>query len=425
MNLITRRRMLISGATALMLPNLEANLFAAGATATGSAAIPKRLVFLAMGYGVNARNWFPSADQVGTKYDLPVTLESFKDLKSDFSIVQNLSSQRLAGPHAGSQNFLTCAQLGKEGLGNSVSCDQVAAAALGNDTRHSSMAIAGGRWRVDGHGTFASWAHDGKPVGTYEKMSAVYGALFGTGEKAAQAIARIERQKSSLDAILGNAKRLNGEISAADRHRVDEYFTSVRNIEKRLSKAKDWVKTPFPESPFPRPNDRISGREQIELMLDMMVAAIQTDSTRVLTYMMPTNLVLKTLNARPNPHQMSHRANVADPKAPHQLRDEMLAELVSGFIRKLKNTKEADGGSLLDHSLVAYGSSIRQGHGTGNVPLLLAGHGGGGLKQGQNVVYKPKVTPLANLWLSMLRHVGVQTNQFANSQRVLTELGFK
>ena len=287
------------------------------------------------------------------------------------------------------------------------------------------MAIAGGRWRVDGHGTFASWAHDGKPVGTYEKMSAVYGALFGTGEKAAQAIARIERQKSSLDAILGNAKRLNGEISAADRHRVDEYFTSVRNIEKRLSKAKDWVKTPFPESPFPRPNDRISGREQIELMLDMMVAAIQTDSTRVLTYMMPTNLVLKTLNARPNPHQMSHRANVTDPKAPHQLRDEMLAELVSGFIRKLKNTKEADGGSLLDHSLVAYGSSIRQGHATGNVPLLLAGHGGGGLKQGQNVVYKPKVTPLANLWLSMLRHVGVQTNQFANSQRVLTELGFK
>ena len=425
--IVSRRRMLISGATALMLPHLEANLFAAGATAAGAAAmkIPKRLVFLAMGYGVNARNWFPSTEQAGTEYDLPLTLESFKDLRSDFSIVQNLTNQRLAGPHAGSQNFLSCARLGKEGLGNSVSCDQVAAAALGDDTRHSSMAIAGGRWRVDGHGTFASWAHDGKPVGTYEKMSAVYAALFGTGEKPEQAIARIERQKSSLDAILENAKRLNREISATDRHRVDEYFTSVRNIEKRLSKARDWVETPFPESPFPRPNDRISGKEQIELMLDMMVAAIQTDSTRVLTYMMPTNLVLKTLNARPNPHQMSHRPNVTDPKAPHQLRDQMLAELVSGFIRKLKDTKEADGSSLLDHSLVAYGSSIRQGHSTSNVPLLLAGHGGGGLQQGQNFVYELKVTPLANLWLSMLRHVGVDTKQFANSNRVLTELGFK
>ena len=422
---INRRRMLISGATALMLPNLEANLFAGGAFGTAPV-IPKRLVFLAMGYGVNAANWFPSTNQTGKKYDLPPLLESFKDLKPDFSVVQNLTNQRLASPHAGSQNFLTCANLGKPNSTNSVSCDQLAAAALGNDTRHSSMSIAGGRWRVDGHGTFASWAHDGKPVGTYEKMSAVYSALFGTGEKASQAIARIERQKSSLDAILGNAKRLNGEISSTDRHRVDEYFTSVRNIEKRLNRAKDWVKTPYPKSPFPRPNDQISGKEQIELMLDMMVAAIQTDSTRVLTYMMPTNLVLKTLNARPNPHQMSHRASgELDPKAPHQQRDRMLAELVSGFVRKLKNTKEADGSSLLDHSLVAYGSSIRAGHNTSDVPLILAGHGGGGLKQGQNVVYKSKVTPLANLWLSMLRHVGVDTRQFANSERVLTELGFK
>ena len=99
------------------------------------------------------------------------------------------------------------------------------------------------------------------------------------------------------------------------------------------------------------------------------------------------------------------------------------AELVSGFVRKLKNTKEADGSSLLDHSLVAYGSSIRGGHAAIDVLLLLAGHGG--LKQGQNVVYQSKVTPLANLWLSMLRHVGVNTSQFANSKRVLTELGFK
>ncbi|MCM2370132.1 DUF1552 domain-containing protein [Aporhodopirellula aestuarii] len=422
MNAVSRRRMLISGSTALMLPNLESNLHAARGSSAG---IPKRLVFLTMGYGVNSENWFPSTDQVGTEYDLPPLLESFGDLKSDFSIIQNLTNQRLAGPHAGSQNFLSCASLGKKGDGNSVSCDQLAAQVLGQDTRHSSLAIAGSRWRVDGHGSYVSWSPDGKPVGTYEKTSAVYTALFGTGGKAAEVLAKIQRQQSSLDAILGNARRLNGEISTADRHRVDEYFTSIRNIESRLSKAQDWVERPYPTAPFPQPPGRIGGKEEIELMLDMMVVAMQSDSTRVLSYMIPTLRVLQSLQTRVNPHQMSHKASGdLDPQSVHQRRDRMLAELVSGFIRKLKNTKEADGSSLLDHSLVAYGSSLRQGHGTSNVPLLLAGHGGGGLMQGQNIVCKPKVTPLANLWLSMLRHVGVQTNQFANSDRVLTEVGF-
>ncbi|NND95722.1 MAG: DUF1552 domain-containing protein [Pirellulaceae bacterium] len=424
MSTISRRRMMVSGATALTLPNLESNLVAAAPNS--SIGVAKRLVFLTMGYGVNAENWFPSAKQIGTEYDLPPLLESFGDLKSDFSIIQNLTNQRMAGPHAGSQNFLSCADLGKNGGGNSVSCDQLAARVLGRDTRHSSLAIAGSRWRVDGHGSYASWGPDGKPVGTYEKMSGVYTALFGTGGKAAQVLLKLQRQQSSLDALLGNAKRLNGEISAADRHRVDEYFTSIRNIETRLSKAKDWVETPYPNAPFRQPQDRIGGKEEIELMLDMMVIAMQSDSTRVISYMIPTGRVLQELKTRLNPHKMSHKASgELDPKSVHQSRDRMLAELVSGFIRKLKNTKEADGSSLLDHSLVAYGSSLRQGHGTSNVPLLLAGHGGGGLMQGQNVVYKPKVTPLANLWLSMLRHVGVETNRFANSQRVLSEVGFK
>ena len=102
----------------------------------------------------------------------------------------------------------------------------------------------------------------------------------------------------------------------------------------------------------------------------------------------------------------------------------MLSELTSGFIRSLKETKEADGSSLLDHSLIAYGSVLRQGHGQSNGPTLLAGHGGGGLKQGQNLVYK-KNTPLSDLWLSVLRHVGVKQNKFADSQRVMTEMGFK
>jgi len=193
-------------ATTLMLPLLESNLL--GATAPK---IPKRLVFLPMGYGVNAENWFPSTKQVGTKYELPPLLESFKDLKSDFSIIQNLSNRHKANAHAGSTNFLTCAKLNAT---DAVSCDQVAAQVLGQDTRHSSLAIGSVRKANDGHGNYTSWGQDGKPVGVYRQMTDLYVALFGSGGKSNEIQAMLARRQSGLDAILGNAKRLNGEISS-------------------------------------------------------------------------------------------------------------------------------------------------------------------------------------------------------------------
>ena len=117
---------------------------------------------------------------------------------------------------------------------------------------------------------------------------------------------------------------------------------------------------------------------------------------------------------------MSHKAS----EDIHKQRDLLLSELVADFVRKLKETKEADGSSVLDNSLVVFGSALRRGHLQSNGPTLLAGHGGGGLKQGQNLVYE-KNTPLSNLWLSLLRHVGYQNDQFAESNGIMTEMGFK
>lgn len=423
MNKMTRRTMLISGSTALMLPILESGAFAKLKSA--GPAIPKRLVFLPMGYGVNAENWFPSEKQVGKDYDLPPLLEPFKDLKSDFSILQNLSHRHKAAAHGGTTNWLTSAKVGNGG-GNSVSCDQLAAEVLGGQTRYNSLAI-GNPGRVDGHGDkagYASWGRDGKPVGLYRSMEDVYTALFGTGGKSEEVLARLAKQQSSLDVILGNAKRLNNHISASDRHRVDEYFTAIRNVEKRLDKAQVWAKRPYPKAPFDIPR-RISGQEQIELMLDLMCIAMQSDSTRVMTYMLPTQLFIRSIGGS-NAHRMSHKgAGPLDPNAIHQKRDLVLSNLVAGFLRKLKETKEADGSNLLDHSLVVYGSALRQGHAQINGPTMVAGYGGGKLNQGQNIVYESKVTPLSDLWLSILRHVGVNTNQFGESKRVITEMGFK
>ncbi|MGJ8653119.1 MAG: DUF1552 domain-containing protein [Opitutaceae bacterium] len=427
MSKLSRRTFLRGSLATILLPVLEANGGALAMAATGTK-IPKRLVFLAMGYGVNAQNWFPSQTEVGSDYTLPPLVESFQDLKSDISFIQNLESARLHGPHAATANFLTCANT-KAVPGrftNSISCDQVAAKALGAYTRYSSLAIGSSRG-VDGHGGslgYASWGPNGKPVGLQRSMNDLYVSLFGSGSQSKELKAKLARKESSLDALLSNAKKLNTQVSYEDRDRVDEYFTSIRNIETRLSKAQEWADTPFPDAPYEM-IQKLGGKEGIELVLDMMVVALKTDSTRVMTYMLPTAPILQDIRFKGNPHRMSHQgAGELDPNKPHQQRDRAMAELASGFIRKLKTTKELDGSSVLDHTLVAYGSSLRQGHGATNGPMILAGHGGGGIKQGQNIVYKPREKHLSDLWLSMIRQAGVQQDTFANSTGVLAEMGF-
>jgi len=340
--------------------------------------------------------------------------------------------RHIANGHSGTANFLTSANTKSVpgvGFSNSISCDQLAANVLGNDTRHRSLALASAPLRSDGHGGrigYASWGKNGKPVGVHRNLNDIYSVLFGSGRaNPAQVRARLARKQSSLDALVDNAKKLNRQISTSDRERVDEYFTTIRSIEDQLSKAQEWVDQPYPQAPFDRPG-RVGGRKEIELTLDLMHVAMQSDSTRVMTYMLPTGPILKELKTRLNPHRMSHFGpGKLDTWEIQKQRDLMLSELVAGFLHKLKDTKEHDGSSLLDHSLVVYGSGLRKGHGSKNGPLLLAGHGGGGLKQGRNLVYKANSTPLSNLWLSMVRHVGVNQERFADSKRVLTEVGFR
>ena len=427
-NKLSRRTFLGGSTAALMLPILEAN----GATAlagSSSSGIPKRLVFLPMGYGVDTDDWLPDVKQIGANYKLPGLLEPFAHLKSDFSILQNLTNVYNGNPHAGTTNFLTSVDPRSNPaipFANSVSCDQVAAEVIGRDTRHSSMAI-GSSSRVDGHGGrfgYASWGRNGAPVGLYRDLNQLYAALFGTkGSHAEKVHAQLARKQSSLDALTDHARRLNFKISKSDRARVDEYFTTLRSIEKRLSKAQEWANTPYPQPPFPQPRAS-GGTEEIRLTLDLMHLALQSDSTRVMTYMLPTNPILKEIGTRLNPHKMSHFGPGKGAYEVQRQRDLILSELVADFLTKLKATKERDGSSLLDNTLVVYGSCLRRGHNIKNGPLMLAGHGGGGLKQGQNLVFKQNSTPLSNLWVSLLRHVGVEQDKFADSDRVLHEVGF-
>jgi len=408
-----------------MLPILEANIAPAFARGiTGS--IPQRLGWILMGYGVNPGLWFPTGN--GSNYKLPTSTASFEDLKSDVSFLQGMSAGPMHNPHCASASFLTGANTkakSKDGVvfTNTVSCDQLAADSLGKDTRHASLAIGvdltkhKGR---DGHGdrfAYASWAQDGKPVGTYRKIIDIYTALFGHGDNPEQMQHRLARKKSSLDLLRNDAKRLNHKISSEDRSRVDEYFTSIRNIEKKLERSAEWADKQGPATDISAPDETLDGRAEIEVTFDLLHAAFQSDSTRVMTYMMPSAGLLREMGTKLGPHKMSHGVG----GSPHRTRDKWLAEQVARFIRKLKETKEADGSSLLDHSLIAYGSSLRSTHNRKNIPLLLAGHGGGGLKQGQNINTGGSVN---NVWLSMLRQSGVQTDSFSGGNKVIKEMGF-
>jgi len=361
-------------------------------------------------------NWFPKKS--GRNFDLPPLVQPFEPVQQDISFVQGLDTQRSRNAHAATGHFLT--GILKEKGKNQGSCDVIASELMGRNTRIDYLTI-GKTGRADGHGTLPSFTRDGKQAGAYRDLNQVYKLLFGEGASTKQVVERLSREKSSLDAVLEDAKRLSRQISADDRDRIDEYFTSIRSIEKRLAKATDYADTARPAAPF-QLKALQSKKGRLDLVFDMLLIAMQSDSTRVLTYVLSTQDVINY-----HPHRMSHKASgafVAGKLTHHQTRDLAFSKAVSKFLLKLKNTKEGDGNSLLYHSLVAYGTTLRQGHRFGNGPMVLAGNGGGGIEQGQNIMTKG--LSISNVWLSMLRHVGYDIDEFGTSRggKVIPKMGF-
>jgi hypothetical protein len=214
----------------------------------------------------------------------------------------------------------------------------------------------------------------------------------------------LAQQRSVLDAVLADAGDLQRGLSKTDTDKLDEYFQSIRDIEVRLGKDEQWLSVPKVKPPVTEPKEGLAGREEIRVMYDILVAALQTDTTRVLTYRQPVGTLLQSLDIKVAPHDMSHYS--AGPRMEaSQKRDAIQSELLAGLIDKLKATKEADGRSLFDHTCLAYGSNIRTIHYLDNCPTLLTG-GGANLPLGQHLVL-PKDTPLCNVWLSLLHGIGL------------------
>ena len=422
----TRRAFLRAGTSLIALPFLESSGLRRLAAAPSAIAPPKRLVFLGIGYGVTQETWFPGVDERGSGYALPLGLAPLARHKKDFTLVQGLTNKYTEEAHWGSTFWLTGANRFEGGAGfhNSVSVDQVAAGVLGRETRFASLQLNGTDPDItgNGHGPGLSLAWDirGKPVAGVNKPLAAYHKLFSTDATPIEERAAMLLQKRSvLDAVLEDARDLQRTLGKNDNAKLDEYFQGIREIESALTKDEQWRSIPKPRAEFPEPSSSLAGVEEVRLMYKLIVAAFRTDCTRVMTYRQPISSLLTSLGIKVGAHDMSHYSPGERLEA-SQKRDIVQSELLAGLLDDLKAVKELDGTSLLDHTCVVFGSNIRNVHYLDNCPTFIDG-GGAGVKLGQHIVVR-KDTPLCNVWLTLLRGVGIDIPRHGDSTGVISEL---
>ncbi len=427
MSLRNRRQFLRSSTALIALPFLESLDFRRFAASMPRAPRPKRMVFLGFGWGVTRETWFPDPTRTGRDYSLPAGLAPLERHRQDITVVQGCSNKFSNEAHWGSTFWLTGANRYAEpgrSFCNSVSVDQVAAARLGKDTRFKSLQLGTAKANEQGHGPGLSlaWDERGKPLAGHDDPVAAFHRLFSAEDlPLARRQALLAERRSVLDTLADDLARMRARLSREDTDKLEEYAQSIRDIETRLSKDEQWLGIPKPKPGMSEPRAGLAGKEEVKAMYDIIVAALRTDSTRVLTYRQPVDSLLRSIDVPYTGHDLSHyERSQGDRMSFSQRKDAAQSELLAGFLDRLKAAKEADGSSLLDHSTVVYGSNISSVHFLNNCPTVIAG-GGAGIKRGQHLVL-PKDTPLCNVWLTLLRGNGIDVVRHGDSSGALTQL---
>jgi hypothetical protein len=439
---ISRRAALRGAGVALALPLLEA-MIPRGARGAG-AKPPVRLAFLYVPNGVHMPDWTPKT--VGPEFELSPVLEPLRPFKDDLLVLGGLTLDPArahgdgGGDHARAMaSFLTGRHPRKTDgadLRAGISVDQVASQAAGRSTRLPSLEVGceGGKSAGEcDHGyscayqSNLSWRSESTPVAKEVNPRLVFDRLFGglPGGDGDEARARGERhRKSVLDHVTEDARQLASALGASDRRKLEEYLTSVREIEQRISRAapaRDGGRVRYPR-PLGIPADY---QEHLRLMSDLLALAFQSDLTRVATFVFANdgnNRSYRAIGVSDGHHDLSHHAgDEAKQEKIRRINQFHTAELAY-FLGRLKSTPEGDG-TLLDHCMVVYGSGISDGnaHSHDELPILLAGKAGGTIKTGRHVRY-PKETPLTNLYLCMLDRIGVPLDAFGDSTGRLAAL---
>ena len=412
---LSRRAFLKGTGATVALPFLSAMTPAFAKTA----AAPKRFVAMNAGLGFHAPNFIPT--EAGANYKAPVYLEKLAAHRKDFTVFSGLSHPNSNGAngHTSELTWLTSApRPGLAGFKNTISLDQLMARHIGAATRFPSMTIgARGSPRRQNFVVDGQRRADPRANASGQNFPATFCGRHRTGS--GRGTEELERGRSILDTVLDDAKLLSISLGARDREKLDEYFTSVRELEIRLQQNKEWAKRPKPKVDYKEPQD-VADRNDIlakqRLMNDLTLLALQTDSTRVIAYSLggmnavPSNIP----GVRTDWHMLSHHGR--DEQKIEELTRIEAAEFAvfSEFLTKLKGVKEA-GGHLLDHTAILFGSNLgnASSHSWRNLPILLAG---GGYKHGHHAAHDPENnTPFANLFVPLAQRMGVEIDQFGSS----------
>jgi hypothetical protein len=418
---ISRRRFLRGTGIALFLPFLDAMIppfarAAEQASALSPAAEPRRMFAICNNLGLLPEHFFPKGP-TGENTASPY-LQLLQEHRQDFTVFSGVSHPNVDGGHPSDISFLTAApHPASSSFRNTISLDQFVAERVGTLTRFPSLTLA-----VNGSRSL-SWSGGGVAIPPEQSAASVFRQLFlqGTPEDVEAQIREIDTGRSILDTISDQAKALQRNVGASDRNRLDQFFTSVRDLESRLQASRGWEKKPKPVVKVSEPIDPASPAQymaKVKLMYDLAKLAFETDSTRAITLMLNSVgtpvMQIQGESITDSYHNLSHHGKAADKLAQLKVVDEWHMKLLAGLFRDLKSTREKEE-TLLDRTMVLYGSNLgdANAHSTTNMPTIFAG---GGFKHGRHLQFDAKQNyPLPNLFVSMLQRMGIEQDRFASS----------
>ena len=415
---ISRRTLLRGAGVALSLPLL--NAMARAQTAN----IPRRMFGICNNLGVLPGEFFPSV--AGPDYTPSPYLKILQDYRNDFTVFSGVSHPNVDGGHPSDISFLTAApHPASSSFRNTISLDQYIAERIGNQTRFPSLTLA-----VNTGGRSLSWTGNGVAIPPEQSASGVFRQMFiqGSPKEVEAKIAELDTGRSILDAVSDQVRDLERNVGTVDRARLDQYFTSVRELEGRLQASKGWERKPKPVVKEPEPQDPSNPSQymaKVATMYRLVRLAFETDSTRSVTLMLDsvaTPVVeIKGATISDGYHNLSHHGKAEAKLAQLRIIDSWHMRLLGDLFKDLKAVRE-DGETLLDRSMVLYGSNLgdANAHSTNNMPALLAG---GGFKHAGHLAFdRNQNYPLPNLFVSMLQRMGIETKKFASSTGAMSGL---
>jgi hypothetical protein len=420
----SRRKFLRGAGIVLSLPLLDAMTPVFGSAAKVSAAVtpggkPRRMFAICNNLGLLPDQFFPKGS--GRDYTLSPYLEVLKENRNDFTVFSGVSHPDVDGGHPADNCFLTAApHPGSGGFRNTISLDQYIAERIGHLTRFPSLTVG---VNVQQGQRSLSWTGSGVLIPCEEKAADVFARMFIQGTKAEveTQVRKLELGQSILDAVAGQAKELERTVGARDRERLDQYFTSVRDLEQRMQMSQEWELKPKPKVSAPMPLDPASPKaymDKVALMYDMARLAFETDSTRCVSLLLDSvnspAIEFGDVKTDDGYHNLSHHGKSEKKLAQLKAIDEWHMKLLAKLFDGLKATKE-DGETLFDRTMVLYGSNLGNAntHVTTNLPVIFAG---GGFKHGQHLAFDTERNyPLPNLFVSMLQRMGLESDKFASA----------